>query len=83
MSIYPKVPAMRICFSLVLFLSSIQLFAQEESTPFDIRFGAGTSLLGSGDMLTTMLENELNYRISPYFTTGLSVGYGRSNLGRV
>jgi hypothetical protein len=41
----------------------------------------GTSLLGTGDMHTLMLENELNYFISNSFATSISLGYGRSNYG--
>ncbi|WP_017733506.1 hypothetical protein [Nafulsella turpanensis] len=72
---------MRTSFFLLFFLLSVQLFAQEVDKPFDLRFGLGTSLLGSGDILTITLENELNYKLTKYFTTGLSLNYGRSNNG--
>lgn len=62
-------------------LISTQLFAQEIGSNLDIRFGVGRSLLGSGDMRTTMLENELNYQLNRFFTTAASVGYGRSDQG--
>ena len=66
---------------LILLLFSIPLFAQEENRNFDIRFGVGRTILGSGDMITLTFENELNYKINPYFTTALSLNYGRSNYG--
>ena len=66
---------------LILLLFTIPLFAQEENRNFDIRFGVGRTILGSGDMITLTFENELNYKINPYFTTALSVNYGRSNYG--
>jgi hypothetical protein len=55
--------------------------AQNVEPKFDIRFGVGTSLLGSGDMRTVMFENELNYFINNFFSTSISAGYGRSNSG--
>lgn len=72
---------MKTTFYFFLFLLSFQLSGQEQDNGFDIRFGAGTSLLGSGDMITISFENELNYRLNPYLTTGLSLAYGRSNFG--
>ncbi len=67
---------------LILFIiSTIHLFAQEDNSKFDIRFGAGVSLLGSGDMGALNFENELNYTFSSYFVSSVSVAYGRSNSG--
>jgi len=66
---------------MVLFLITIPLSAQEEKKMFDVRFGIGTSLLGSGDMRTLTIENELNYKISRYFGGSLSMDFGRSNAG--
>ncbi len=64
-----------------LFLFSLPLFAQEGSKDFDFRFGAGRSVLGTGDMRCFIFENEINYRLNAYFTPALAVGYGRSNSG--
>lgn len=72
---------MKVSFLLAFLLFSIRLFAQEENKNLDIRFGVGSSILGSGDMVTITFENELNYKINQYFTTALSVSYGRSNTG--
>lgn len=72
---------MKTAFYLFLLLLSFQLSGQEPDRRFDIRFGAGTSILGSGDMLTTSFENEVNYRLNPYLATGLSLAFGRSNFG--
>jgi len=64
---------------LVLIILSIQLKAQEQPNKFDIRFGVGTSLLGSGDVITLNFENEVNYDISQYFASSFTLNYGRSN----
>ena len=65
----------------IILISSFQLSAQFSTKKFDVRFGAGSTLLGSGDMITLSFENELNYRINQYFTGALSLVYGRSNKG--
>jgi hypothetical protein len=62
-------------------LLSMYANAQNEEKRFDFRFGAGPSLLGTGDMRTIMFENELNYSINQYFTTSISVGNGWSDSG--
>jgi hypothetical protein len=64
---------------ILLLLINTKLFAQEAQSKFSIRFGVGKSLLGSGDILTTTFENELNYNLNEYFTTALSLNYGRSS----
>jgi len=67
---------------IVFFLiGSFQLSAQLSEKKFDLRIGAGSTLLGSGDMVTFTYENELNYRLTPYFTSGLSFAFGKSNYG--
>lgn len=66
---------------LMFLLFSIPLFAQDETKNFDVRFGVGPTILGTGDMRTITLENELNFSINPYFTTALSANFGRSNRG--
>lgn len=65
----------------VFLLFSMPLFAQDETKNFDVRFGVGRTILGTGDWRTITLENELNYSINSYFTTALSANYGRSNRG--
>lgn len=65
----------------ILLLFSTPLLAQDETENLDIRLGVGSTILGTGDMTTIAFENELNYIISSYFTTALSVRYGRSNKG--
>ena len=72
---------MKVLFILFSLLLSVQLLAQEPNRNFDIRFGAGLSLLGTGDMRGTMFENEINYKVNQYIATALSVGYGKSNDG--
>ena len=67
----------RLLFLFLLF--SIPLYAQEERSKFDLRFGIGNSLLGSGDIITTTLENEVNYKLNRYFTTAFSLNFGRSS----
>ena len=68
---------------LILFflISSVQLSAQLSEKKFDLRFGAGSTLLVSGDMITITFENELNYRLNPYFTSAVSLAFGKSNYG--
>ncbi len=66
---------------IVLLISAFQLKAQDTGKKFDVRFGIGTSLLGSGDMVTLAFENEVNYNINRYFAASVSLGYGRSNHG--
>ena len=62
-------------------LLSMDANAQRVQPRFDFRFGVGTSFLSTGDIATTMLENELNYFINNFLATSISIGYGRSNEG--
>jgi len=66
---------------IVLFVIATQLNAQDKQTKFDVKFGVGISLLGTGDMTTINFENETNYKISQYFSTSFTLNYGRSNSG--
>lgn len=66
---------------IILLISSVQLFSQEITKKFDLRLGAGLSLLGSGDMSTITFENELNYKINSYFSSSLSLNFGKSYRG--
>lgn len=66
--------------SIVMFLV-IVCKAQKTPSKIDVRFGFGTSLLGSGDMHTLMFENELNLKLSKYWTVGGGLGFAKSNKG--
>ncbi len=66
---------------LALSLGTLNLSAQISEQSFDVRFGVGRSILGTGDMRVTGFETELNYRINPYLTTSTSVNYGKSSNG--
>ena len=63
----------------VLLTVIVNTYAQEEPEikKFDIRFGAGWSLLGTGDIGAVNFENEFNFKFSRYFTTSASLNYGR------
>ena len=60
---------------------TLQVIAQENNNKLDLRLGTGVSLLGSGDMTTFNYENELNLRLNQYFTSSISINFGRSNNG--
>jgi hypothetical protein len=60
---------------------AINAKAQNTSSKFDFRFGLGTSLLSTGDMRTVMFENELNYSINNFLSSGVTAGYGKSYSG--
>ena len=62
-------------------LITFRLFAQDEPQKFDVKFGIGSTFIGSGDRLALSCENELNYKITRYFSSSFSLGYGRSNNG--
>jgi hypothetical protein len=70
----------KIIFILTVSLS-LALFSQENASKIDLRLGMGSSLVGSGDMITTAYENELNYRINSHFAISPSVGFAKSNYG--
>jgi len=55
--------------------------AQDIKSRVDLRFGIGTSLLGTGDMQTIMFDNEVNMKLNSYFTLGGGLGYGKSDNG--
>ncbi len=55
--------------------------AQENESNLDLRLGLGTSLLGTGDLQATMIENEVNFKLNNYFALGGGLGYGKSNYG--
>ncbi len=60
---------------------SLTAKGQEKVGKLDFRVGWGVSLLGTGDMVTVVYENELNYKINNYLTSSLSINLGRSNYG--
>ena len=64
-----------------LTLFTLQIKGQEKINKLDLRFGTGISLLGSGDMITFNLENEVNLYLNQYFTNSFSLNFGYSNIG--
>jgi len=64
-------------------MASLPLLAQNKTATrrFDLRLGFGVTTLGTGDYLTCNFENELNYKISRYFSTSASINIGRSMTG--
>jgi len=60
---------------------SLPVIGQEKSNKLDLRIGAGISFMATGDMKTFNYENEINYKLSPYFTSSASIVLGRSNYG--
>ena len=71
--------------TLLLLFSTVTIFAQSNQkvhqNRFDLRVGIGYLFLGSGDYSGVSFENEINYRISNYFTTSASINMGRSING--
>ena len=57
------------------------LSAQEGNSRFNVKFGCGFGFMGSGDMITLSMENELNYKINNFFTVAGSFGYGKGERG--
>ncbi len=66
-------------FSLFIFSDT---FSQASLSKFDIRLGSGISFLGSGDLFAMNIENEINYRFSPYFSSSISLLAGKSYSDR-
>ncbi len=62
-------------------LFSLGAKGQEKEGKLDLRVGSGVSQLGTGDMITFVYENELNYKINNYLTSSISINLGRSNYG--
>ncbi|MCX8472086.1 MAG: hypothetical protein ORN85_00410 [Sediminibacterium sp.] len=69
-----------------IFLTSISLFflgiflsfSQDKISKLDVRFGIGTSQLNYKNLInfsTFMIENEINYKFSKYFSVAGSIGY--------
>ena len=71
----------KIGFFFFVLLISTQLIGQPKNHWIDLRLGTGLTLLGSGDMVTFNVENELNYHLGKYFTLAPSFTMGRSNVG--
>lgn len=69
---------MRKLLTIIILLTTFTLSAQENTHKYDLRIGVGTSLLGTGDMLTLNFENELNKKLTSYYSSSLSLNYGRS-----
>ena len=66
---------------IVLIAFSLPVIGQEKTDNLDFRLGAGVSLLGTGDITTFNYENEINYKLNPYFTSSASLNFGRSSQG--
>ena len=66
---------------ITLILFSLPAKGQEKTSKFDFRIGSGVSILGTGDMITLVYENELNYKLNNYLTSSISFNLGRSNYG--
>ena len=66
---------------LLLICFTQQISAQEKQDKYDLRFGVGLSLLGTGDMRTINFENEFNNKFNPHFSNSISLNFGRSNWG--
>jgi len=64
-----------------LLLAGSSVLAQKAPLATDIRMGIGTSLLGSGDMQTIMVDNEINVGLNQLFTVGAGLGFGKSDDG--
>jgi hypothetical protein len=63
---------------IIALLFSQIVISQKSSNKFDIRLGTGISLLGSGDINVSIIENELNMKLNSYFATSLSINYGKN-----
>lgn len=61
-----------------MLLLSLDLSAQEVSK-YEVRFGVGRTILGTGDIRTTTFENEFNYKLNSFFTTAISISYGKGD----
>lgn len=66
---------------LTLLILVSHLKGQERQDKIDIRIGSGISLLGTGDMTTLNIENEVNYKYNRLLSNSVSLQYGRSNSG--
>ncbi len=67
--------------SLLTFTLLLNLNAQQTKNKFDFKFGTGIGFMGSGDMVALGFENDINYKINDYFSTGILLNYGKSDLG--
>lgn len=66
--------------AIVVLMSTIRN-AQNSKSGVDVRVGLGTSFLGSGDILTFMIEQEVNTKLNRYFALSAGVGYVGSRYG--
>lgn len=58
-------------------LFTFQATTQHESK-YDLRIGIGSSILGTGDLVTTMMENELNIKFNNYFTGAVGLAFANA-----
>ncbi len=68
---------------LLMCLASLpSIIAQDKGlSSVSLTFGAGSSLHGSGDMITLALENGLQYRLNESFSAAVDLHYGKSDFG--
>jgi len=59
-------------------IASISLTAQVNTHKLDYTLGSGFGFMGSGDVMATCFENELNYKLNRYLSTSISLGIGRT-----
>lgn len=76
-----KKKCLKIVYLVFLVLIAFPGKSQNKESNWDIRLGAGYSLLGSGDYFTFNYETELNYKLNHYFTTSASFDLGKSIRG--
>lgn len=72
---------MRIAILFVCLIFASVSFAQTKKSNVDLRFGVGTSLLGTGDMQTLMFENEVNVKLNRFIALGGGIAYAKSDNG--
>lgn len=72
---------MKNLFTTLLVLSILGGVHAQQSPKLDLRIGMGSSFLGTGDIRTSMMENELNYTFNNYLTISGSLAYAKGGFG--
>ncbi|MBN1650752.1 MAG: hypothetical protein JW857_05460 [Bacteroidales bacterium] len=70
----------KLTFIIIAIILTVNLSAQEKPRKFDFKIGSGIGFMGSGDAMTLCLENELDYKLSNYFSTSIGIGIGRTSV---
>jgi hypothetical protein len=65
----------------ILAFLGLNISAQTANNKIDFKFGIGQTFLGSGDKYALSCENELSYKLNHFFSTSVSLGFGKSNNG--